>query len=91
MPKWLTKTVLSKLVGARRPLPPTSEGAKVAMESWPAELSVAMKTAEGNFEISLSYEVTMVGDKHALSRDAKKKWKAAVEEDAYALYQRLTE
>lgn len=58
-------------------------------ESWPAELTVTMKPADGVFELLMVYEVTMLGGPQTMSRDDKKKWKAAVEEDAYQLAARL--
>jgi len=72
-------------------LAPSRGGAKIAIESWPAELFVTMKTIDGMFEVVLTYKVTIVGDADSMSRDDKKKWKAAVEEDAYKLVQHLTE
>jgi hypothetical protein len=89
--RWLAKTALSKFVTRRRPLAPSRDGAKIAIESWPAELFITMKTIDGMFEVALLYEVTMLGDANSMSRDDKKKWKAAVEEDAYKLVQHLTE
>jgi hypothetical protein len=88
--RWLAKTSLAKFVGGRRPLAPSRDEVRVVLESWPAELRVTMKTVDGVFEVALTYEVTMLGDTQSMSRDDKKKWKAAVEEDAHRLAQRLS-
>lgn len=90
LPSWLAKTTLSKLFAKRRPLKPSRTGATISLDSWPAELFVTMKAKERSYEILIAYEVAMTDKAEMMSRDDKKKWKAAVDEDCHELLVRLT-
>lgn len=84
LPSWFAKTTLSSLFAKRRPLKPSRTGASISLESWPAELFVTMKSKDMTFEISIVYEVAMIDKAEPMSRDDKKKWRAAVDEDCHA-------
>ncbi|MEX0818047.1 MAG: hypothetical protein WD070_00595, partial [Pirellulaceae bacterium] len=89
--RWLGKTSLAKYVALRRPVVPPHNGTKISFDAWPAELNTTMKSVDGRFDLALVYEISIPGDGKAMSRDDKKKWKAAVEEDAHELFLRLTQ
>ncbi len=87
--QWLGRFGLEKYVRKRQALAPSFDGAKSLFDSWPAELTIALKPKTEEFELSLVYEVTMIGGNHVMSRTEKKKYKDGIENDVAELREYL--